>query len=141
MGTWDGERFREAVKHRCWNLQEFSVNTGIPYSVVRSYSRGATHPTPARLVQIAEALDVRTTDLAPLSKRPTLHELRWHAGMTIAQLAGEVRYSVSNTSSVLHGAVPMTEPARWSKALGATEEIVTAAWAESKKQAKKASNA
>lgn len=131
LDTWDAERFKSACRQKGWTLQQVSVRSGIPYSVVRSYSWGGASPTPARLVQLARALGVPTTALAPPSAAPTLHELRWHAGLTVAQLAERLRYSVSHTSSVLHGAVPITEPGRWAKALSATQKNVKAAWSAS----------
>jgi transcriptional regulator with XRE-family HTH domain len=115
-------------------LQQLSVRSGIPYSAVRSYSAGGASPTAGRLVQLATALDVPTTALAPLSKAPTLHELRWHAGLTVAQLAERVDYSLSHTSAVLAGTVPITEPVRWSKALNRTQRAVKAAWEAARSQ-------
>ncbi|MBV9026446.1 MAG: helix-turn-helix transcriptional regulator [Streptomycetaceae bacterium] len=134
LATWDADKFRAAYRARGWTLQQVSVRSGIPYSAVRSYSAGGASPTAARLVQLAQALEVPTTELAPLSKDPTLHELRWHMGLTVAQLAGYVDYSLSHTSAVLSGAVPITEPARWSKALGTTQRAVKAAWEASRSQ-------
>lgn len=52
---------------------------------------------------------------------------RWHAGLTTAQLAPAVGYRVSHRSAVLAGAVPVTEPARWSKALHVARSAVTTA--------------
>lgn len=128
LDTWDAGQFKEACRQRGWTLQQVSVRSGIPYSAVRSYSWGGASPTPARLVQLARALEVATTQLAPLSQAPALNELRWHAGLTVADLAERVGYSLSHTSSVLHGAVPMTDPARWAKALGRPRGTVERAW-------------
>ncbi|WP_443034125.1 helix-turn-helix domain-containing protein [Streptomyces sp. CA2R106] len=128
LDTWDATRFKEACRQRGWTLQQISVRSGIPYSAVRSYSWGGASPTPARLVQLARALAVPTIHLAPLSTRPTLHELRWHAGLTVSELAAAVGYSLSHTSSVLHGAVPITDPARWAQALGQPPGTVKRAW-------------
>lgn len=128
LDTWDAARFKEACRERGWTLQQVSVRSGIPYSAVRSYSWGGASPTPARLVQLARTLDVPTTQLAPLRASPTLQELRWHAGLTVAQLAQKVGYSLSHTSSVLHGVVPMADPARWAKALGRPRRAVAEAW-------------
>jgi lambda repressor-like predicted transcriptional regulator len=128
LGTWDVGRFKEACRQQGLTLQQVSVRSGIPYSAVRSYSWGGASPTPARLVQLARALGVSTTQLAPLSTQPTLNELRWHAGLTVAELARQIGYSVSHTSTVLHGAVPMTDPARWAKALRQSRAVVEKAW-------------
>ncbi|MFJ2193082.1 hypothetical protein ACIOJE_34935 [Kitasatospora sp. NPDC087861] len=73
-------------------------------------------------------LQVPTTELAPLTQDPTLHELRWHTGRTVVELAEVVGYSVSHTSNVLSGTVPMTAPARWAKALGVSAKAAGRAW-------------
>ncbi|MFI9041638.1 helix-turn-helix domain-containing protein [Streptomyces sp. NPDC053726] len=128
LDTWDVGRFKEACHERGLTLQQVSVRSGIPYSAVRSYSWGGANPTPARLAQLAQALGVSTIQLAPLSTEPTLNELRWHAGLTVAELARRIGYSVSHTSSVLHGVVPMTDPPRWAKALHQSRAAVEKAW-------------
>ncbi len=133
LATWDTRRFRRAYRAQGLTLRQVSVMTGIPYSAVRSYSAGTAHPTPARLVQLAEALKVDTTVLAPLSERATLNELRWHAGLTAAQLAERVDYSLSHTAAVLSGISPIVEPGRWTQALGIdTEDAVMRAWANAR---------
>ncbi|WP_078630538.1 helix-turn-helix domain-containing protein [Streptomyces roseochromogenus] len=76
LATWDTDKFRAACRAQGWTLHQISVRSGIPHSAVRSYSRGGSSPSPARLVQLAQALDVPTTALAPLSQAPTLNELR-----------------------------------------------------------------
>lgn len=132
LDTWDAVEFKEACRERGWTLQQVSVRSGIPYSAVRSYSWGGASPTPARLVQLARALGVPSTRLAPLSESPALNELRWHAGLTVAELAERVGYSLSHTSSVLHGAVPITDPARWARALRRPRSAVEKAWTAAK---------
>ncbi|MFF1792825.1 hypothetical protein ACFVXQ_01040 [Kitasatospora sp. NPDC058263] len=96
---------------------------------MRSYSAaGGASPTAGRLVTLATALRVPTTELAPLTKEPTLHELRWHTGLTVIELAGRVGYSVSHTSNVLAGAVPMTDPPRWAAVLGVSAKRAARSW-------------
>ncbi|WP_433860376.1 hypothetical protein [Streptomyces kronopolitis] len=48
--------------------------------------------------------------------------------MTVEQLAAQVGYSVSHTRLVLSGVSPITEPARWTKALKTTEHQLQRAW-------------
>lgn len=129
MGTWDPARFKAACRTRGLTLQQVAIQTDIPYSAVRSYTatRGAS-PTPSRLVALARAVHTDTAELAPLSEAPTLHELRWHAGLTVAELAERAGYSVSHTSLVLAGVSPVTEPKRWATALNVSQRRITAAW-------------
>ncbi|WP_327072042.1 helix-turn-helix domain-containing protein [Kitasatospora sp. NBC_01302] len=134
LATWDADRFRTLYRARGWTLQQVSARSGIPYSAVRSYSAGGARPTAERLVQLARALEVPTTDLAPLSRTPTLHELRWHAGLTIAQTAERAGYTLSHTSAVLSGTVPVMEPARWAQAFGTTQRAVKQAWLAARSQ-------
>lgn len=115
--TWDPDRFVEACRSRGLTLQQLAITAGVSYSALLSYRSGAAKPSPSRLVAIAEALAVPSTDLAPLRPNPTLHELRWHSGLTVAQLAAAAGYSVSHTRLVLAGVNPITAPAAWAKAL------------------------
>ncbi|MEU7230046.1 hypothetical protein [Streptomyces chrestomyceticus] len=48
--------------------------------------------------------------------------------MTVPQLAKRVGYSVSHTRLVLSGVSPITEPARWTKALAVDEAQLRRAW-------------
>ncbi len=128
LTTWNVARFRTAYQRRGWTLQQVAVHSEIPYSAVRSYSAGGSTPTAGRLVKLARVLDVPTTELAPLTAAPTLHELRWHTGLTVVELAEAVGYSVSHTSNVLAGVVPITDPPRWTKALAVSAKRVAAAW-------------
>ena len=114
-------------------LQQVAIRAGIPYSAVRSYSAAdGASPTPGRLAALAKALKVKTTDLAPLQEAYTLHELRWHAGLTVAQVAEKVGYSVSHTSLVLSGVSPITEPKRWAEALQVSQRRIASAWTTSR---------
>jgi len=132
LATWDVVKFRETYKARGWTLQQVSVRSGIPYSAVRSYSAGTANPTPGRLLRLSGALEVPSKVLAPLSAQPTLHELRWHTGLTVAQFAERIGYSVSHTSAVMAGAVPITEPRRWTAIMNTGLEGLARAWEASR---------
>ncbi|MFD8146136.1 helix-turn-helix domain-containing protein [Streptomyces sp. NPDC059708] len=128
LSTFDRHRFGHLCKNRGMTMRQVSIASGIPYSAIRSYRAGSANPTPARLAALARVLDVPTTDLAPLSATPTLHELRWHAGLTVAELAERAGYSESHTASVLVGVSPITDPGRWCGPLDVTGPRLHEAW-------------
>ncbi|MFJ3883437.1 helix-turn-helix domain-containing protein [Streptomyces sp. NPDC090077] len=134
LTTFDRARFKQCCGARSVTMRQVSIASGIPYSAIRSYSTGAANPTPARLAALARVLEVPTTDLAPLSKAPTLHELRWHSGLTVAELAARVGYSESHTASVLAGVSPITDPGRWCPVLEVTAPALRRAWESTRAQ-------
>ncbi|MFI1769050.1 helix-turn-helix domain-containing protein [Streptomyces sp. NPDC020800] len=129
LATWEPARFKEACRRCGLTLQQVAILMNIPYSAVRSYTatRGAS-PTPGRFVALARVVNAPTTDLAPLREACTLHELRWHAGLTVAELAQRVGYSISHTALVLSGVAMITEPKRWADALTTSQRQVRIAW-------------
>jgi len=128
LTTWDAELFKRAYRAKGLTLQQVAIKSGIPYSAIRSYSAGRASPTPERLLKLASTLQLRTTELAPLREPATLHELRWHTGLTVGELAARAGYSLSHTRLVLSGVSPIIEAARWSAALETDEEQVFRAW-------------
>ncbi|MFC9233639.1 helix-turn-helix domain-containing protein [Streptomyces decoyicus] len=137
LTTWDADRFKRTYRAKGLTLEQIAIKAGIPYSAVRSYSAGGARPTPERLGALADAIGVETTDLAPLRPSPTLHELRWHSRMTVEQLAAKVGYSVSHTRLVLSGVAPVTEPARWTRALATTEQKLQRAWSSARAESER----
>jgi hypothetical protein len=73
-------------------------------------------------------LEVDTTRLAPLSKEPTLHELRWHAGVTAGELATAVGLSLNTVGAQLRGENPISRPDQWCEALHVGPDELDAAW-------------
>jgi plasmid maintenance system antidote protein VapI len=95
---------------------------------VTAYAGGVSAPPPDVLVRLAQVLEVPTTELAPLSARPILHELRWHAGLTNADLAQQVDLTRDYVSRILRGEVGITDQERWADALGVSPAEVQQAW-------------
>jgi transcriptional regulator with XRE-family HTH domain len=128
LPTWSPVRFKAARQAQGWTLEQLAATADLSYGAVAAYAAGSVTPSPEVLVRLADALGVPTTDLAPLSDQPSLHELRWHAGLTVAELAHAVGLSRDYVSRILRGAVEITQPDRWAAALNTTQAAVTDAW-------------
>lgn len=128
LATWDQARFRAARQRRGWTLAQLAAAAGLQTSAVRQYAAGNRSPGPAALVALATALEVPTTELAPFQDPPRLHELRWHRGLTVAQLASKVGRSTDYTSSILRGEAPITDRPRWAELLGVDEDLLRQSW-------------
>lgn len=126
--TWQPERFRALIKARGMTMREIAIRADTTTGTLANYMRPGLRPAPPVLARLAKVLGVATTDLAPLTDEPTLHEYRWHTGMTVAELAAEVGLSPDRTGVVLRGEDRITRPDRWAQAFGVTEEQVLAAW-------------
>ncbi|MFY0409740.1 LuxR C-terminal-related transcriptional regulator [Solicola sp. PLA-1-18] len=115
--TWNPRRFRQAVARTKLTHVQLAAIAGLPAASVGAFGRGVAAPTPAGLVSLAAALRVTTTDLAPMSEHPSLHELRWHTGHSVTSLAQVLGFSAGQVGAVMGGRAPMTNPDRWARAL------------------------
>jgi transcriptional regulator with XRE-family HTH domain len=133
MPSWDGARLRELRHDSGLTLAQLAARAGLALSQVKRYSHGGATPPPQALVQLAAALNVKTTDLVPLSPTPDLTEYRWHAGLQLVALAERLGLSRDYVGEIARGAVPITDPGRWAEVLGISPEQVAAAWDESRR--------
>lgn len=134
IATWEPDLLRALLRERGWKIGQLAIAMDSSLASVSNWlHRGA--PSPAALTRIAAALEVKTTDLAPLSQEPTLHEYRWHAGLTVAELAAAIGLSPNRVSVILRGEDRITHPERWAKALGVSPDLLTAAWEATRRQA------
>lgn len=131
--TWDPDRLRAVLRDRGWTISQLSIALDSSRPVVSNYFYGGA-PSPKVLVQLAEVLGVDTTELAPMSATPTLHELRWHAGMTIAEMAAKIGLSVGRVSMQMRAEDKITHTERWCEALSVSPETLSAAWVNTRKQ-------
>lgn len=131
LPTWSPERFQAARQARGWTLGELGATADVGYSAVAAYAQGRAAPPPPVLVRLAQALGVDTTELAPLSQRPTLHELRWHAGLDIATLAERLRLTRDYVAQMARGEVRIRDLEAWADALGVTPQAAAQAWENS----------
>ncbi|NHA02096.1 helix-turn-helix transcriptional regulator [Nocardioides sp. W3-2-3] len=88
--TWQPESLRERLAARGWSIGQFAIAMDTTVAAVNNWLYGGA-PSPGTLRRIAATLEVDTTDLAPMSTEPTLHEYRWHAGLTAAEPGGADR--------------------------------------------------
>ncbi|MGJ9414425.1 helix-turn-helix domain-containing protein [Aeromicrobium sp. CF4.19] len=102
--TFAPERLRELCVEKGWTTERLAVTADLTPASVRAYMDGRVRPSPASLVALATALDVSTAQIAPYSEAPTLHELRWHVGMTVDQLAKDVQAPRAGLYGILRGA-------------------------------------
>jgi transcriptional regulator with XRE-family HTH domain len=128
LPTWRPDRLKAARARKGWTIAQLAATADISFSAASAYSRGLSSPPPEVLVRLAQVLEVATTDLAPLSDTPRLHELRWHAGLSVTELAARLELSPEYTSQILRGEVRMADPHRWAHALVVGTEAATAAW-------------
>ncbi|MFY0407921.1 helix-turn-helix domain-containing protein [Solicola sp. PLA-1-18] len=127
LTTWRPDLFQQIRADRGRTLEQVAMDADIHVATVRSYISNNA-PTPANLVALAAALDVATTDLAPLQDPPRMHELRWHAGLTVAQLATKLNLTANTIGGTLRGAAPITRPDQWAHALNTDTHTLDAAW-------------
>jgi transcriptional regulator with XRE-family HTH domain len=132
ISTWQPDRLRTLLHERGWTSGELAKVLDCPRSRIDGWLYNGT-PSPGGLRDVAAALKVPTTDLAPLSDTPTLHELRWHAGLTASDLAEAVGLSVSRVSAQLRGESAITRHDQWVEALGVSREALDAAWASARR--------
>ncbi|MFY0409838.1 helix-turn-helix domain-containing protein [Solicola sp. PLA-1-18] len=125
--SWSPTRFHDALDARGLSANELATMVGVNSSTIRSYRRGATAPSPPVLVRIAAALELPIADLAPASPHPSLHELRWLAGHTVASIAAKVEVTRGQASAILGGRAPLKQTDKWARALGVSEMAVEAA--------------
>lgn len=128
LATWRPDRLNDARKAKGWTIAALSAAAGLGYPTCDAYLRGRHAPDPATLVRLANELGVATTYLAPLSERPHLHELRWHAGLSVTALATQLGRSEGATSRALRGEIRITDLQSWADALGVIPAQVQAAW-------------
>jgi transcriptional regulator with XRE-family HTH domain len=79
-------------------------------------------------MRLADVLEVPTTDLAPLSRTPTMHELRWHAGLSVEGVAKRVGLTRDHVARILRGEIPIRDEARWADALSVPAATLQRAW-------------
>ncbi len=129
--TWDPTRLREIRGDRGWTVERMAVATDTGVAAMRGYLDGSTAPSPKALVRLATALEVATTDLAPLRQPPRMHELRWHQGKTASDVARDVGAGTGLVGSILRGAtaIPEGQARAWAEALGTDVDTLAAAWA------------
>jgi transcriptional regulator with XRE-family HTH domain len=63
-----------------------------------------------------------------MSERPTLHELRWHAGLSVEQLSRRVGLTRDYVSRLLRGEIHIRDEARWADALNVPVTVLQEAW-------------
>lgn len=131
--TWQPARMRALLDERGWTMRELAARANLPAATLNSYVYGSTRPSPPVLGLLADTLQVATTDLAPLSDSPTLHEYRWHTALTVTDFAARLGLSVGRVSALLRAEDPLPDPAAWAHALGVDEDQVQAAWAEARR--------
>jgi len=134
MPFWDPERLRRIRAERGLTMIALAARADLEYGQVKRYSLGLATPPPHALVQLARALGVPTTELAPLSTDPDLSEYRWHAGLQIDELAQRVDLSAAYVGEIVRGAGRISDPQRWADALGITTEQLHAAAASSRRR-------
>lgn len=128
LPTWRPDRLKAARAEKGWTIAQLAATADLSFSAVSAYSRGLNSPPPDVLVRLADVLDVATTDLAPLSDPPRLHELRWHAGLSVADLAVELGLGPEYTSQMLRGEVAISDPGKWATILQVDPQLVRTAW-------------
>lgn len=126
--TWDRGAFTAARRACGLTLSQVAARVGATMPTLAAYSSGTNAPSPQALVKIAAVLGVETADLAPLRTPPSLHELRWHTGLTVHAIAHNIGISPATAGAVLRGERPPTDPKVWAQALGVDEATVTEAW-------------
>ena len=128
LETWQPERLNAARRAKGWTVAQLATAAELNFPAVDVYLHGRSAPDPATLVHLAAVLEVTTTYLAPLRDKPRLHELRWHAGLSVRAFAKRIGRSEGQTSRALRGEVRITEPDRWADVLGVTRTTIEAAW-------------
>jgi hypothetical protein len=83
---------------------------------------------------LAQALGVATTELAPLSAEVTLHELRWHTGLTVRELADRLNLSEYRTGAMLRAEDRLSRREAWERVLGVSGDVLDEAWANSRRR-------
>lgn len=134
IATWDPQLLRAILRERGWTITQLAIALDASRASVSNWFYGGT-PSPAALAKVAQVLQVATTDLAPLSDDPTLHEYRWHAGLTAAELAAEIGLSGARVSAQLRGEDGLTHREKWCAALDVDLNRLQAAWLSTRRQA------
>lgn len=130
--TFDRDRLRALMEQRGWTIGQAAAALGGAHGALNNYLYAGGLPSPAALVHIAETFGVPTTELAPLSERPTLHELRWHTGLQLGEFADRVGLSSAVISAQMRGASRITRPQIWCELLDITPEQLNVAWETSR---------
>jgi transcriptional regulator with XRE-family HTH domain len=128
LTTWNPDGLRAARVAKGWTLGQLAATADVTYAALVAYAGGHSAPPPQVLVRLARVLDVDTTDLAPLSAAPTLHELRWHAGLGLQALADEVGLTREYVARICRGETAIRNLEVWATALHASPGQVRAAW-------------
>ncbi len=136
VSTWEASRLRAIRDERGWSTERMAVATGTGIAAMRGYLESRVVPSPQALSRLAAALEVETTDLAPLTDSPTMHERRWHQGLTARDLAVATETSLTMTGRYLRGAaeIPLEKRDAWQAALGVDADALQRLWEQSRRE-------
>ncbi len=126
---WSPRRFARLRRRAGLSQADLARALGVSPISVSCWERGDHAPLSSRLPLIAAALGVTPTELAPLSARPTLRELRERVGLTQAALAELLHCSTGSISMIEREARwwPTTAET-WAAALHVSLDEWEAAW-------------
>lgn len=112
---------------------ELASTISVSRQAVSAWLTGATAPSPASLLRVAEALDVQVETLTPASAtKPRLADLRTRRGLTQAAAARELALAASTLSGIERGRRPLDRElaARLADLYGFGQVEVEQAWTQ-----------
>jgi transcriptional regulator with XRE-family HTH domain len=126
---WSPRRFARLRRRAGLSQADLARAVGVSATTISSWERGRNAPVSSRLLVIAAALGVEVTEVAPLSARPDLRELRERAGLTQAALA-ELLHCSSGSISLIERTARWwpTTAETWAAALHVSLDQWGAAW-------------
>ncbi|MFD5588813.1 helix-turn-helix transcriptional regulator [Streptomyces sp. NPDC127063] len=120
MGLYDGARARSLRLQAGVSVEDLATAAGVSPNTVRSAESGTHQPRPRVANAIARALGVPLSELFQPNQRLTLRDVRWHLGLTQAQMAARIGVVRQRISQVERGVAGVRSVAAWAAAYGLT---------------------